>query len=280
MIKTALIGHPLGHSLSGVIHNAAFKSLGLDGKYELIDVKPEKLSETIEILKKEGYSGFNVTIPYKIEVAKYLHLHDYLVDYAGCTNCVRINQKGEMFGYNTDIYGFTTAIPEEMRRNLEGKKALILGNGGAARAVAVGLVTLKTSQIDFKVRSMEKASALQELLQMKFTNTKCNMIQTIDDISQYSIIVNATPLGTTGENENKMPIASSILENAKKDTIIYDLVYNPTETAYIKTAKELGLNNTIGGLDMLVYQAQKAFKIFTTQEPNFEVMKKAALKYL
>lgn len=279
MIKTALIGHPLGHSLSAVIHNAAFRSLGLDGKYELIDVKPEKLEETVMALRANGYSGFNVTIPYKVDVAKYLLLRDYLTDYAGCTNCVRINGKGEMFGYNTDIYGFTTAIPEADRNALAGKKALVLGNGGAARAVAVGLVTLKAEQIDFKVRSLEKASPLEELMNMKFKNTKCSLVQTIDNISQYSIIVNATPLGTKGENENKMPIASSLLENADKNVIIYDLVYNPTETAFIRAAKALNLK-TIGGLDMLVYQAQKAFKIFTTKEPDFEVMKNAALKFL
>ncbi|MCR5261246.1 MAG: shikimate dehydrogenase [Candidatus Gastranaerophilales bacterium] len=279
MIKTALIGHPLGHSLSGVIHNAAFKALGLDGKYELLDVKPEKLSETIDFLKKEGYSGFNVTIPYKVEVAKYLHLQDYLVEYAGCTNCVRINAKGEMFGYNTDIYGFTTAIPENIRKNLEGKKALIIGNGGAARAVAAALVMMKLSVIDFKVRSLEKASAVSDFMKMKFKNTTCSFAENLEKISDYAIIVNATPLGTTGENANKMPIASSLLEQADKSAVIYDLVYNPAETKYIKTAKEMGLY-TIGGLDMLVYQAQKAFKIFTTKEPDFNVMKEAALKYL
>ena len=105
------------------------------------------------------------------------------------------------------------------------------------------------------------------------------MVQTLTDVSEYSIIVNTTPLGTTGENKDKMPIATSLLEKANKSAIIYDLVYNPTETLYLKTAKNLGLY-TIGGLDMLVYQAQKAFKIFTGKEPDFEQMKNAALKYL
>ena len=121
MIKTALIGHPLGHSLSGVIHSAAFKSVGLEGKYDVIDVKPEKLKETIEYLKKEGYSGFNITIPYKVDVKKHLQLWDMLVDYAGCTNCVKINPQGAMYGYNTDIFGFTEAIPKEMQEKLQGK---------------------------------------------------------------------------------------------------------------------------------------------------------------
>lgn len=279
MIKTALLGHPLGHSLSGVIHTAAFKSVNLDGKYELIDVAPNKLDETIERLKKEGFAGFNVTIPHKVEVKGRLQLWDMLVDYAGATNCVKIKPDGAMYGYNTDIYGFTEAIPVEKRDNLVGKKALVLGNGGAARAVAVALVMMKVGNIDFLVRNLEKASALHELMQNNFKNTCCQLIQTVADISQYSIIVNATPLGMFGENVGKMPLAASILEKANKDTIAYDLVYNPLETAFLKTSKEFGLY-TIGGLDMLVYQAQKAFKIFTGKQPDFEKMKEAALKFL
>jgi shikimate dehydrogenase len=202
-----------------------------------------------------------------------------LVDYAGCTNCVKIKPDGAMYGYNTDIYGFTTAIPEERRNSLEGKKALILGNGGAARAVAVSLVMMKLANIDFKVRNLEKANAIKELMDTRFKKTNCKIMQTISDISEYSIIVNTTPLGTIGENKNKMPIATSILETANSNAIIYDVVYNPTETAYLKAAKDIGLY-TIGGLDMLVYQAQKAFKIFTGQEPDFNKMKEAALKHL
>ena len=279
MIKTALLGHPLGHSLSGAIHTAGYKSVGLEGKYDVIDVPPEKLKETIERLKNEGYSGFNVTIPYKVDVKKQLSLWDMLVDYAGCTNCVRIKPNGEMYGYNTDIYGFTEAIPEEMRAKLEGKKALVLGNGRAARADAVALVMMIVANIDFRVRSLEKSSELKGLMDTKFKKTTCQMVQTLTDVSEYSIIVNTTPLGTTGENKDKMPIATSLLEKANKSAIIYDLVYNPTETLYLKTAKDFGLY-TIGGLDMLVYQAQKAFKIFTGKEPDFEQMKNAALKYL
>lgn len=279
MIKTALIGHPLGHSLSKVIHTAAFKSVGLDGKYELIDISSDRLQETIIQLKKDGFSGFNVTIPYKVDVKKFLDLNDMLVDYAGCTNCVRINVKGEMYGYNTDIFGFTEAIPTEKRVSLEGKKALILGSGGASRAVAVALIMMKVGSIDFRVRDLQKSSELFEYMNSKFKKTKISMVKTVQNIEDYSIIVNATPLGTVGENGGKMPIASSLLEQAEKNTIIYDLVYNPTETPFIKTAKEMGLY-TIGGIDMLVYQAYKAFKIFTGKEPDFQAMKDAALKFL
>lgn len=279
MIKTALIGHPVAHSLSGVIHNAAFKSLGVDGKYEVIDVPSGKLPNVIDKLIKEGYSGFNVTIPYKVDVKNFLSMSDMFADYAGCTNCVKIKPNGVLYGYNTDIYGFSHAIPEDIRNNLKGTKVLILGNGGAARAVAVGLGMLEVSQIDFRVRDFDKAQPLCNSISSIFPNTSINLIKIIDNISQYSIIVNTTPLGTVGENQNKIPIASSLLANADKSALVYDLVYNPVETVLIKTAKSYGLK-TVGGLDMLIGQAVKGFKIFTGKDADFDLMKNAALKYL
>ena len=279
MIKTALIGHPVSHSLSGVIHNAAFKSLGIDGKYDVIDVPTGKLSSFIEKLKNENYAGFNVTIPYKVDVKSYLSMSDMFAEYAGCTNCVKIKPNGVLYGYNTDVYGFSHAIPEQIRNNLKGKKALVLGNGGAARAVAVGLGMLEISQIDFRVRDFDKAKPLYDSVSKIFPNTKFNLIKIIENISQYSMIINTTPLGTTGENESKIPLASSFLEQADKSVLVYDLVYNPVETVLIKTAKSFGLQ-TVGGLDMLIGQAVKGFKIFTGKDADFELMKKAALKFL
>ncbi len=279
MIKTALIGNSISHSLSGVIHNAAYKSVGLEGKYDIIDIKPERLLQTIQNLKDEGYAGFNVTIPYKVEVRKQLQLWDMFVDYAGCTNCVKIKPDGALYGYNTDIYGFTEAIEQNKRDNLAEKKALIIGNGGAARAVAVALVMMKISKIDFLVRDIQKAFALKELLKINFKDTACETIQKVTDIKSYSMIINATPLGTVGENETKMPIAASLLEKADKSVIVYDLVYNPQRTVFIKTAQEIGLD-TIGGLDMLIYQAQKAFKVFTGKQPDYKCMKEAVQLYI
>lgn len=279
MIKTALIGHPVSHSLSGIIHNAAFRALGVEGKYEVIDVPTGKLQSVIEKLKNENYSGFNVTIPYKVDVKSYLSMSDMFAEYAGCTNCVKIKPNGVLYGYNTDIYGFSHAIPERIRNSLKGKKALVLGNGGAARAVAVALGMLEIAQIDFRVRDFDKAQNLYDTVSKIFPNTKFNLIKIIDNISQYSMIVNTTPLGTSGENQDKMPIASSILENADKSVLVYDLVYNPEETQLIKTAKSFGLN-TVGGLDMLIGQAVKGFKIFTGLDADFTVMRNAALKFL
>ena len=279
MIKTALIGHPVSHSLSGIIHNAAFKALGVEGKYEVIDVPTGKLQSVIQKLKNENYSGFNVTIPYKVDVKSYLSMSDIFAEYAGCTNCVKIKPNGMMYGYNTDIYGFSHAIPDRIRNSLKDKKVLVLGNGGAARAVAVALGMLEVSQIDFRVRDFGKAQNLFDNVKRIFPKTEVNLIKVIDNISQYSMIVNTTPLGTSGENQDKMPIASSLLEHADKSVLVYDLVYNPTETQLIKAAKSNGLS-TVGGLDMLIGQAVKGFKIFTGLDADFNLMKTEALKFL
>lgn len=279
MIKTALIGHPVSHSLSGIIHNAAFKALGVEGKYEVIDVPTGELQSVIQNLKNENYSGFNVTIPYKVDVKSYLSMSDIFAEYAGCTNCVKIKPNGMMYGYNTDIYGFSHAIPDRIRNSLKDKKVLVLGNGGAARAVAVALGMLEVSQIDFRVRDFDKAQNLFDNVKRIFPKTEVNLIKVIDNISQYSMIVNTTPLGTSGENQDKMPIASSLLEQADKSALVYDLVYNPTETQLIKAAKSNGLS-TVGGLDMLIGQAVKGFKIFTGLDADFNLMKTEALKFL
>lgn len=279
MIKTALIGHPVSHSLSGIIHNAVFKSLGIEGKYEVIDVPAGQLQSVLQRLKNENYSGFNVTIPYKVDVKSYLSMSDMFAEYAGCTNCVKIKPNGMMYGYNTDIYGFSHAIPERIRNSLKDKKVLVLGNGGAARAVAVALGMLEVSQIDFRVRDFDKAQNLYENVKRIFPKTEVNLIKIIENVSQYSMIVNTTPLGTSGENQDKMPIATSLLEQVDKSALIYDLVYNPTETQLIKTAKSYGLN-TVGGLDMLIGQAVKGFKIFTGHDADFNLMKTEALKFL
>ena len=279
MIKTALIGHPVSHSLSGIIHNAAFKALGVEGKYEVIDVPTGELQSVIQKLKNENYSGFNVTIPYKVDVKSYLSMSDIFAEYAGCTNCVKIKPNGMMYGYNTDIYGFSHAIPDRIRNSLKDKKVLVLGNGGAARAVSVALGMLEVSQIDFRVRDFDKAQNLFDNVKRIFPKTEVNLIKVIDNISQYSMIVNTTPLGTSGENQDKMPIASSLLEHAGKSLLVYDLVYNPTETQLIKAAKSCGLS-TVGGLDMLIGQAVKGFKIFTGLDADFNLMKTEALKFL
>ena len=132
MEKFGVIGYPLGHSMSAVIHRAGFKSIGINASYETLETSPESLIDRIKDLKYNGYSGFNVTIPHKVPVALFVDEVDKYADITGAINTVKINSDKSMKGYNTDVLGFKKAIPDDI--DLNGKTAAVLGTGGASRA--------------------------------------------------------------------------------------------------------------------------------------------------
>ncbi len=279
MFKLGIIGYPLGHSISAAIHNAAMKSVDVEGVYDVLETPPEDLISRIKFLKTQNYTGFNVTIPLKVPVSLFLDEIDDYANIAGCVNTVKINADKTLFGYNTDIYGFKMAIPLEF--NLKNKNASILGTGGAARAAAVGLAELGVSEIDMYTRNIINSSQTINYLRAQFPDIKFNayQIQNIRDLSHTSIVVNTTPIGMRGYMMNESPIEESDIKKLKPDTIVYDIVYNPSKTKLISMAQKCGLR-TIGGLDMLIMQAQRAQIIWTGRTPDANIMKIAALEAL
>lgn len=277
-LKLGIIGYPLSHSISPIIQCAALKSTTLNGFYDKFEIQQENLQTQLKVFIDNEFSGFNVTIPYKIEIMKYIDWISPEARQIGAINTVKINKNGTSQGYNTDIYGFTNSIPINYRKNI--KNAKILGCGGAALAVIYGLQELGTKNITIYVRNKQKASQILD----KFSN-KINSYIQIEDINliknleDADILVNATPLGTKGENQNKIPINSEILKTAPSSILVYDLVYNPQQTLFIKSAKNLGLK-TINGLEMLILQGAKAFEIWTSQKPSLDKMKAEAIKFL
>ena len=238
MYKLGIIGYPLGHSVSAVIQKAGFESLGLEGTYDVLETPPEDLIQRIKFLKTQGYKGFNVTIPLKVPVSLFLDDIDNYANIAGCVNTVKIGEDKSFYGYNTDIYGFKKAISEDI--NLNGKKAAILGTGGAARAATVGLIEKGIKNIDFYTRNIINSKQTLDYMRAKFPETAFGVyqIQNIRSLEEYAIIVNATPIGMKGFRANEMPLDKKDFDNIKSDTIIYDIVYNPIETVLLKTAKE------------------------------------------
>ena len=279
MYKLGIIGYPLGHSISAAIQKAGFESLGLDGSYDVLETPPEDLIPRIKYLKTNGYNGFNVTIPLKVPVSLFLDDIDDYANFAGCVNTVKINEDHSFMGYNTDIYGFKTAIPENI--DLNNKRAAILGTGGAARAAAVGLSEKGIKYIDMYTRNIINSRQTLDYLRTKFQNIKFNayQIQNIRSLAGASIIVNATPIGMKGFMADAMPLELKDFESIDKDAVIYDIVYNPIKTVLLRTAEEKGFK-TIEGIDMLVYQAQRAIEIWTGKKPDVNIMKIAALKAL
>ena len=270
--KLGIIGYPLSHSISPIIQTAALESVNLCGSYEKFEVSPDNLKEQIEFFVKNNFSGFNVTIPHKINILPFLSYIDPIAEKIGAVNTVKINSNGSLFGYNTDIYGFVKAIPENLRNGKSFKNAKILGCGGAALAVIFGLKELGCENLTISVRNQEKTTKLINELKSKLDiNFLLEDINNQNSLENIDILVNTTPLGTKGSNENHMATTKDILKSANKNMLVYDLVYNPQETLLLKIAKELSLPN-INGLNMLILQGAKAFEIWTEKKPCIQSM--------
>jgi len=279
MQKFGLIGYPLGHSLSAVIHKAGFESLGLNASYEILETKPEDLVDRVKFLKHEHYSGFNITIPLKLPIALFTQEVDKYADIAGAVNTVRINADKTFSGFNTDALGFKKAIPSDI--NLEGTTAALLGTGGASRAAILALSECGIKEIGVYTRSIPNAMDYMNYVRRKFPQIIFNayQIEQVRDLSKYKILVNTTPIGMQGRSADMTPIEEPVLKTMKPDSIVYDVIYNPKKTILLKTAEKLGLR-TINGLDMLIYQAMSAQEIWFGKTPNFNSMKIAALENL
>ncbi|KAA5807602.1 shikimate dehydrogenase [Thermoanaerobacterium thermosaccharolyticum] len=261
-----IIGHPIGHSLSPFIHNAAFESVNLNSVYVSFDVHEENLKDAILGIKALGIKGINVTVPHKENVMKYL---DYISDEAkliGAVNTIK-NNNGILEGYNTDVTGFTESLKEH-DIVVEGKNAVILGAGGAARAVAVGLSLTGVKSIMIANRSKEKARNLSNYIK---NNLGINCIDvTYDDLNQLEeidILVNVTSVGMFPDI-NLSPVDESIAVKAK---FVYDIIYNPEKTQLLSYAEKHSIRN-LNGFDMLINQANHSFKIWMGMNFNKNII--------
>ncbi len=279
MEKFGLIGYPLGHSMSAVIHRAGFKSIGVNASYETLETSPEDLVDRIKRFKRENYSGFNITIPHKVALALFVDDVDRYADITGAINTVKINPDKTMIGYNTDVLGFKKAIPEEI--DLQDKTAAILGTGGASRAAVMGLADKGVKEIGIYTRNIPNAMDYMAYVRRKFPNIEFNayQIDRIRDLSKYNILVNTTPIGMQGRSADMTPIEKDVLKTLPTDAVVYDIIYNPKKTILLKIAEELGYK-TINGIDMLVYQAVSAQEIWFNKTPSFSEMKIALLEHL
>ena len=277
MYKLGIIGYPLGHSLSAVIQKAGLNSIGEEVEYDVMETPPEDLVDRLKYIKTHGYQGFNVTIPLKVPMTVFLGEIDDYANIAGCVNTIKVTEDKEFSGYNTDIYGFKKAIPEEV--DLNGKTAGILGTGGAARAAVVGLAERGIKNIDFYTRNIINSHKTVDFVRAQFPNITFNtyQIQNMRSLEDTSILVNATPIGMKGYMADQMPVEYKDFDTLNKNAVVYDIVYNPVKTVFLKEAEKRGFR-IIGGLDMLIYQAECAIEIWTGKTPDVKSMKIAALE--
>ncbi len=276
----ALIGNPVSHSLSPIMQNAAIQYLELDLIYIAIPCKNEDLEIIVNSLKKMNCKGLNITIPFKQKVFNYCSEISPVAKKVKAINTLKLKGNKDWSGTNTDIDGFIYPLKN---LNLIKKTSIVLGSGGAARSVIQGLINLKLSKITIISRNK---NSLNELItnfknDIKIegivnTNTKIdNLIQKTD------LIVNTTPVGMSKTtNENELPFGQSIWNNINSNTIVYDLIYNPSPTPFLKFCDKKGCM-TIDGLQMLIAQGAKSLSFWTNGlEVPFEVMHEAIKKYL
>ena len=265
----AVIGDPIDHSLSPNIHNAAFRHLKLDHTYIAYKIPAGELSAGIEALKAIKIAGFNVTIPHKIEMMKFLDEMDTTCKVIGAVNTV-LNEDGKLKGYNTDMIGFLDPIKKK-NLTIKDSQVLLLGAGGAARAIVTAMVKEKAGKITIVNRTLENANKLAEFAKKIGGNVDTVSIQEANKlIADYKFIINSTSIGMRNEPS---PIST---ENISKDSIVYDIVYQPINTDLIKKSKENGAT-IIYGYEMLLSQAACSFEIWHKMEAPYDVMKKTLL---
>ena len=272
-----ILGYPVGHSLSPQMYKAAFKAAGLENyNYILLPIQAGKLMLAVDGIKNLEFRGVNVTIPHKTTILKYLDAIDSDAMVIGAVNTV-VNDGGMLTGYNTDVSGFLAALAEAEFMP-EDCNAVILGAGGAARAILWGLCKRKAEFITIGARNQQKAEALaKDFLSYGavegldwLSNEFREILQTAD------IVINTTPLGMFPNVDEMPPINLSLLPEG---ALIYDIVYNPVETKLLRTAKAMGFP-TLNGLSMLLLQGKEAYRLYTGQVPDVKIMQKALEKGL
>ena len=276
MIKVAtnnlgIIGYPIGHTLSPIMQMAAINAANLDYSYIAIPVQKGKLIFAVDGLRALDFRGWNVTIPLKSAIAPLLDSLDADAKMIGAVNTV-VNDGGMLTGYNTDVNGFLTAL-SEVEFMPDECNAVVLGAGGAARAVIWGLCKRNAGHISIGVRNPEKYKAIIE---------EFNVFDAIEifhwesdefkeQLEQADILINTTPIGMMPNIDEMPPIDVSLLPEG---ALVYDIIYTPAKTKLLAKAEELGYP-ILNGMTMLLYQGVEAFRLFTGVEPDEKVMLQA-----
>ncbi|MGV3224007.1 shikimate dehydrogenase [Staphylococcus hyicus] len=265
-MKFAVIGHPIQHSLSPLMHHANFKALSFDAEYETIDIPEAHFHHIKDIIRSRQLDGFNVTIPHKERIIPYL---DTLSDEAkemGAVNTVVVKD-GKWMGYNTDGIGFVKGL-ESYYGTLQNAKILILGAGGASKGIAYQLKQKTKHPIYVANRTMSRFNSWS----FEINAVHLDEVELISP--QFDIIINTTPLGMGQSKESILTF-----NRLKNETLVADIIYTPLMTPFLANARQNGYD-IYNGLDMFVYQGAESFNIWTGRQANIEVMKSAVLTKL
>jgi len=265
-----IIGDPVAHSISPVMHNAAFERLGLDAVFLAFRVSKDELGDAVRGAKSLGISGLNVTIPLKEKALLFVDAED-VAKKIGAINTIDFSG-GTPVGYNTDGIGSRKVLKETVSE-IRGKNVLIFGAGGAAKAISFYL-DAECAKVTVANRTIERAVQLAS----KLSNADAIGldVELKRHIRDSDILINATSVGMH-PHENETLVTADMMH---PDLVVFDIVYNPMETRLLKEAKRAGVKRIVNGVKMLVYQGAASFQIWTQEEPPIEVMEEAVMDAL
>ena len=275
--RAGIIGYPLGHSVSPAFQQAAFDHHGLDVRFEVWETPPDALREVVTGLRAPDALGASVTVPHKAAVIPLLDRLSEPARRVGAVNLI-VNRDGLLEGHNTDTTGFLRALREDGAFDPAGKRVLLLGSGGAARAVAHILLDQGVAALTIANRTPERARQLANDLGDGAALSAVSLEPSELAVDGgWHLIVNCTTLGMRhSDGEKRSPIPSASIPSG---ALVYDLVYNPQETPLLREAKRAGAR-TLGGLPMLIYQGAEAVQLWTGKEAPLTVMFQAARRAL
>jgi shikimate dehydrogenase len=258
--KFGIIGKPLSHSLSPVLHEFWFKKHNIKANYVSIEIEENQIGEIIDKIKKKELYGINVTTPYKQAVIPFLDLVINDAKETSSVNTIYLNNENKIIGENTDVYGFDYSFIKKLKvENLSKKNVLILGAGGVTPSIIYALAKKNIKKIFLSNRTIQKAENIKE----KFPFIKIILWENINNKSQdMDIIINATSLGMKNGSE-----FNQVIKKIKEELVYYDVIYNPLETTMLKSFKEKKIL-TFNGLEMFLYQGQKSFYLWNKINPG------------
>ena len=271
-----LLGYPIKHSFSPAMHNAAFKAVGIKAEYRLFEKTPKEITDFFKKLRSGSIKGVNVTIPYKEEALRYLDELSQEAELIGAVNTILVKSES-LIGYNTDGSGFVLSLRKEAGIDPQDKKIVIIGAGGASRAISVHLAREKAANIILSDIIPDKAEKLASHIRKNISRVKVSTVKKEElnsGVRTADILINATPVGM--KPDDPLPIDPRILHPR---LLICDLIYNPPKPKLLIEAEKIGAK-TLNGLGMLLYQGALAFAIWTGREAPIEIMARALEKEL
>ena len=269
--RVVLIGHPVAHSFSAQMQQAAFDALGIDARYELLDTPTPALQETIEGLRADDYLGANVTIPHKERAATFVDRKSDDAAATGAVNCITREGK-RLIGHNTDVDAFRVSLDVLVGKQKMPRAAVVLGAGGGARAAVHALITMGFQRVVVFNRHLHRAEGLvkhfgRSAAHMELRAMPWHESVIESELSRTKVLINATSVGLASDES---PIPGELLP---PDLLVMDMIYNPPETRLLRDAKAAGAAGLMNGEMMLLQQGVDAFQLWTGQQAPVEVMR-------